>query len=50
MIVKKRRNRKNCVHFKVNTGDRWIEGYCRARLSTHYCKGVSCPLYKEKQQ
>jgi hypothetical protein len=51
MVVKKRKNRKNCIHFQKSMDDirPILDGRCNAKLSTYFCNGVSCQWYKEKE-
>jgi len=53
MIVKKRRNRKNCVHANLltHTGRTISFHYIKCGLGVsmpYYCVGVLCGRYKEK--
>ena len=53
MVVKVRRNRKNCVHVNMRNqeinSDAWTYAKCRLSYMPYYCVGVSCGKYKEKQ-
>ena len=52
MVVKVRRNRKNCVHINMRNAeinsDAWTYARCRLKYGAYYCGGVSCGRYKEK--
>lgn len=50
MVVKIRRNRKNCKYFHSDMFGRIMKGYCIYKALGLFCKcfGVNCGVYKEK--
>lgn len=53
MIVKKRRNRKNCVHVNMLNSEThsiaWAYAKCKLKYMPYHCVGVLCGKFKEKQ-